>query len=136
MKVRKSYNTKQKKLIISYLQENKDRHVTVEMIADYLNNKGESVGQTTIYRNLDKLVKDGIVLKFIEPEDMRSHYQYLEKSYDNSDYYHLICVGCGQGVRLNCNHINELTIHMQEKHGFNLDRDRTILYGYCEECRP
>ncbi|MGI6005278.1 MAG: Fur family transcriptional regulator [Christensenellales bacterium] len=133
MSGRKSYNTKQKNLILSCLRENGDRHVTVETIMDYLKNRGETVGQTTVYRNLDKLVRDGAVIKFTAPQGMHACYQYLEPG-EHPDCYHLICTSCGHMTHLDCRHINVFTAHMQQEHGFHLDSARTVLYGRCERC--
>lgn len=119
---------------MSCLRENKHRHVTVEMIADYLMDKGDSVGQTTIYRNLDNMVKNGAVLKFIAPEGMYACYQYLEQNDDHPDGCHLVCTDCGRMTRLDCNYLNQFTVHILEEHGFNLDSARTILYGKCQRC--
>lgn len=134
MNGRKKYNTKQRDLVLSCLRENQDRHVTVEMIVDYLNGKGDPVGQTTVYRNLDKLVQDGIVLKFTAPEGLRACYQYLEQPGDHLNHYHLVCIECGQMIHLNCNHIDRLAAHIREEHCFNLDIFKTVLYGRCESC--
>lgn len=134
MNSRKTYNTKQKNLILSCLHENQGRHVTVEMIIDYLKDKNESVGQTTVYRNLDKLVKDGVVLKFAAPGGMGACYEYLEQLQSHLNHYHLVCVECGQTIHLHCNHIDQLSAHIQEEHHFSLDGLKTILYGRCESC--
>ena len=47
--------------LISYLKKEEGRHVTVSEISDYFTEKGISVGTTTIYRNLEKMVEEGIV---------------------------------------------------------------------------
>ena len=134
MSSRNSYQTKQKDLILSCLSENKNRHVTVEMIVDFLKGKGEPVGQTTVYRNLDKLVKEGRVLKYAVPGGMRACYQYFNDPENHLHHYHLVCTECRQLIHFNCNHMDQLSTHMQEKHHFSLDNDKTILYGRCESC--
>ena len=55
------YKTKQMAELISYLKKEEGRHVTVSEISDYFTEKGISVGTTTIYRNLEKMVEEGIV---------------------------------------------------------------------------
>ncbi len=131
---RKSYSTRQKDLILNCLRENRQRHLTAEMIVDDLKDRGEPVGQTTVYRNLEKMVKDGMLLKFAAPGGMHACYQYLESPEDHLNHHHLVCVGCGQLIHLSCGHIDELTAHIQEEHGFHLDSFKTIFYGCCESC--
>ena len=58
------YKTKQMAELISYLKKEEGRHVTVSEISDYFTEKGISVGTTTIYRNLEKMVEEGIVAKY------------------------------------------------------------------------
>lgn len=46
-----SYNTRQRELILEYIKENADSHLTADDIADAL--KAEQVGKTTVYRYLE-----------------------------------------------------------------------------------
>nr|MCR4627820.1 transcriptional repressor [Treponema sp.] len=52
------YNTKVKKLILEFLESKKNTSVSVQNIADYLNNCGEETNITTIYRQLEKLAEE------------------------------------------------------------------------------
>ena len=47
-------NTKQKRIVLDYLEKHKNRHITIEEIQKELD--GE-VGTTTIYRIINKLVE-------------------------------------------------------------------------------
>ena len=55
------YRTKQMAEILSYLQSMQGSHVTVHDIHAYFKSKNISVGTTTIYRHLDRMVAEGIV---------------------------------------------------------------------------
>lgn len=130
----KIYKTKQREAILNCLRENKDKHVTVEMIISYLKSGGNSVGQTTVYRTLDKLVADGILIKYATLNGISTCYQYLEQSENNAMHCHLVCVKCGQLIHLDCSYVDELSIHIQKEHHFSLDNLKTVLYGCCENC--
>jgi len=134
MNARKSYHTRQRTLILSCLRENGDRPMTAEMVVAALRGRGEPVGQTTVYRNLDKLVREGVVLRLMAPEGASACYRYLGQPDARTNRCHLLCTGCGQMVHLTCNQIGRLTAHMQQEHGFSLDSFSTILYGRCESC--
>ncbi len=129
---RGSYKTRQKDLILDFLQEKNNQHVTVDMIVESL--KGE-VGKTTIYRNLDKLVNQGVVLKYDMPNGMSACFQYADKT-EQHTHHHFLCVQCGQIIHVNCNFIDKLSIHMEKEHGFWFDSIKTVFYGCCENCIP
>lgn len=134
MRVKKEYKTKQRDLILSCLRENKAQHITVDEIIEHLKAQGTPVGQTTVYRNLGKFVKDGIVLKYTNAEDMTSCYQYVEQSDGCVTHYHLVCIDCGQMVHLQCEYLDNLSTHISNEHQFNLDKFKTVLYGCCNIC--
>lgn len=127
------YKTKQRDLILSCLQENKGRHITVEMIMEYLKAKGEPVGQTTVYRSLDILVNEGMVFKYNVPEGMGACYQYAEQA-DCTNHYHLTCVQCGQLIHLQCEFFDKLSKHIHSEHSFQIDSFKTVIYGHCSRC--
>ena len=60
-----SYVTASRKKILEFLKNNSDRTVTAADIDAYLKQSGGEVNITTVYRYLDKLVKDGSVLKYV-----------------------------------------------------------------------
>lgn len=127
---RTSYKTKQKDLILDFLRERESEHVTADMIVESL--KGE-VGKTTIYRNLDKLVKQGVVLKYDMPNGMSACFQYSDRLKENTNY-HFLCTQCGEITHVNCNFFDKLTLHMEKEHGFWFDSIRTVFHGCCENC--
>ena len=134
MNTRGSYHTKQKNLILACLRQYKGCHATVETIGQYLKEKGAPVSSTTLYRNLDNLVKSGAVFKYTIPKDASACYQLLEQPLDYSKYYFLVCVACGRVTPLPCDDLVETRLWLQDQHCFILDCSKTILYGYCTGC--
>lgn len=125
--MRNNYNTKQKKLILSCLMQNKDKSITVSDIVKYLNDNNTKVGITTIYRYLEYLEKSNKIKKF--SENNISKYQYIDEFCLR--HSHLKCNKCGKLIHLECSEINELNLHVIEKHGFKMDN---IIYGICKNC--
>ena len=134
MRTVNKYNTKQRELILSCLRENKDNHVTVDDIMDYLKDKGAAVGKTTVYRSLDNFVKEGIVQKYNAVERMGACYQYVGQSGTCRSHYHLVCMDCGDMIHLECNYMDDLSNHMSDNHDFSLDKFKTVFYGHCNKC--
>ena len=56
-----TYRTEQRKIIEQFFEENSEKFFSVEDIEKYLNEKGESVGKTTVYRTLKTLEEKELV---------------------------------------------------------------------------
>jgi len=128
------YRTRQGELILECLKERGTRHATAEDILADLKARGASVGQTTVYRNLDKLVQQGVVMRYAGAEGQGACFQYAGCMEDGHAHYHLVCSECGQMIHLECNYMDELTAHMLEHHQFCVDKFRTVIYGLCKQC--
>lgn len=128
------YKTKQKSLIERLLIENKDRHLTADDITDLLRAKGDDVGRTTVYRTLERLVRDNKVRRFSMPQGDSACYQYIEEGKKCSEHFHLKCSVCGTLLHMECEQMSLLNSHIAEHHGFKVDNFKTVLYGVCGNC--
>ena len=128
------YSTKQGSLILECLKRNREQHLTVDDILEQLKEQGAAVGQTTVYRHLDKLVRQGAVLRYAGADGQSACYQYMDCCDDGHAHYHLVCAECGRMTHLECGHMDELTSHLLEHHQFSVDRFRTVIYGLCNAC--
>ena len=59
----KNYHTEQRREILNFLTEHKGRQYSVEEIADALCTDG-SISISSIYRNINALVAQGIIQRF------------------------------------------------------------------------
>ncbi len=128
------YNTRQGELILQCLKEHTDEHVTADQIFGFLKAQGASVGQTTVYRNLDKLVKEGSVVKYAGTEGVGACYQYISHDHHCTTHYHLVCADCGHVIHLHCDYLDEMTAHLLDHHQFSMDKFKTVIYGLCRSC--
>ena len=58
-----TYQTQQRKILLSFLNTVSDRQLTIEEILEELNSKGETVPQSSVYRLMKKLVEEGVGAK-------------------------------------------------------------------------
>lgn len=135
MKRDAGYNTKQKEKLLSYLIKNKDKHTNVQEISAFLSSEGTPVGVATIYRQLDRLVEQGLVRKYAFDGKTCACYQYIENEEQCRSHFHLKCLSCGRLIHLDCGHLAELTRHIEDEHGFAIDYAQTVFYGLCSDCR-
>ena len=131
------YRTKQMAEILSYLQSMQGSHVTVHDIHAYFKSKNISVGTTTIYRHLDRMVAEGIVAKYVVDEKSRASIENLDdKSHSHpTDSYHSKCEKCGKLIHLHCKELEAVYLHLLNDHGFQVDAPRSVIYGLCEDCQ-
>lgn len=128
----KSYNTKQKEYILSYLKKHKDVYLTADEILYGLNNKEEVVSRATLYRYLDCLVEQSIVKKILFQNETKASYQYIESTCKK---YILKCTSCGKIVNTDCSDLENVCRHLQENHNFLIDEANITLYGECQDCQ-
>ena len=123
-----SYNTKQKDTILNVIKKQKQEFTIKNLYKDLNGN----VGLTTIYRLVDKLVKEEKLSKYIGKDNI-TYYQYL-KECDEENHFYLKCNKCGNMVHIDCDCILDLSNHIIKKHHFNPDKKHIIINGLCEKC--
>lgn len=132
----KSYSTISHTKIMKYLSDNRDKVVTVNDIDEYLEKQGTKVNSSTIYRYLNKLSDSGQVMKYVARKGEMSTFQYIgDKVNSCKEHLHLRCVRCGRIIHLDCGFMDEISKHIMEHHGFELQCESSVLYGICGECR-
>lgn len=129
------YRTKGRQLILSYLEGTRERTVSVSEIQEFMNQQGNPVNVSTIYRNLDALVAQGQVMKFVSDKGDKSTYRYIEPEHDCHKHLHIQCVKCGKVIHLECDFMRNIEAHVLEEHGISLLCENSILYGVCQGCK-
>ena len=128
------YNTAARSRILGFLKENKDRTVNANDILNRLNDQGNDVSITTIYRYLDKLTESGEVMKYIAENGTRAVFQYVGEKQHCEEHLHLQCVRCGAILHLDCDFMDEISEHVMNEHGFRIQCRNSIIYGECSRC--
>lgn len=130
-----SYTTVSRKKILDYLKSSSEKTVTAADVDLYLKSKNSEVNITTIYRYLDKLSKEGTVIKYVAEKGSQAVYQYVEPGRKCEEHLHLKCVRCGKIIHLDCHFMQEISSHILESHGFTLQCKNSMLYGICRDCK-
>ncbi len=131
------YRTKQRDEIIAYLKTTNSKHFTAADLCEHFKNHNIPVGTTTVYRQLEQLVSEGLVKKYIIDENSSACFEYIGDDVNSQpgSCYHLKCSECGRLIHLTCSEISAFEDHICEHHGFTIDKMRTVFYGTCRECR-
>ena len=75
------YKTKNKQLLLEYLRDTAGRHVTVQDICDHFKAQGQSIGTTTVYRQLERMVEEGSVHKYNVEGSSAAYFEYVDHSH-------------------------------------------------------
>ena len=119
--------TKQKECILEVIEESYD-HPTMKEIIDKVKAKKPNIGQATIYRNVNKLVLEGKVIRLPSINE--------DVNYDakRKPHNHLICRKCHNIIDIYDNDYPEISKEVESKYSLKVE-NMTILYeGICEEC--
>lgn len=132
---RQNYNTKARRYILDFLETQQEKTVSAADIISYLEENSISVNPATVYRYLNKLSDERMVLKFTGDEPQKSVYQFIGRSKKCEEHIHVKCVRCGKLLHLECGFMHDIEEHLYSDHGFTLQCEGSILYGVCGECR-
>lgn len=134
MAERGRYRTKQQDIILDCLKNRKEEFCTVERFMEYLRQDGIHVGQTTVYRAMERLTEDGLVVKIPSVDGSKAQFRYIGEEI-NPNVGKLVCLKCGTMIPLECSMLDGFYQHVHEDHGFLLDQQHMVLYGYCMRCQ-
>jgi Fe2+/Zn2+ uptake regulation proteins len=123
-------NTKRRVAILGILEQ-KLQPVTAEQIFMELNRLGISTSLSTVYRELDSLASNDLVVKVKINENNKALYEYNRMIHK----HYLICLGCKKMIALDLCPLKSFEEKVEEQTHFMITDHKLNLYGYCPECR-
>ena len=130
-----TYMTKTRERIFSYLQNHVHTIVSAKDIHAYFEENGTKINMSTIYRNLDRLEKEGTIIKIMSEDGKTSLYQYEDHEDKGDKHLHLQCLQCGKVIHLDCHFMNEIKEHISSMHDFDIQCKNSVIYGLCNDCQ-
>ena len=127
------YNTEQKKLLLEFLEKNHDSAYTIEEISNELKAKGASVGKSTVYRLMTKLVEEKRVKRQLASGSRKAVYRIVLNEHCHN-HLHLQCQKCGKVLHLDEKTSDELLSTVKRLKSFAINEDDTVLMGRCATC--
>lgn len=121
--------TKQRQAMHAVLDD-LDGFASAQQIHETLNLRGESVGLSTVYRNLQALVESEEV-DAIRTDDGEVMYRLCKT---NAHHHHLVCERCGATVEIDGHEVERWTEDITAAHGFSAISHRLEIFGTCSEC--
>lgn len=130
------YKTKQREELMEYLMTIPGKHITVNDICNHFKQEGRNIATATVYRQLEKMVDEGIVKKYIIDANSPACFEFSpeEEECGPEVCFHCKCEECGRLIHLHCEELEEIKEHLVADHGFVLNPLRTVFYGLCDQC--
>lgn len=128
-----TYNTQQGKRILDYLASLDSGHITVNQIVQHFRQQKPAIGQTTVYRHLERLSSGGAIRRYVL-EEGSACYQFVQAEEDCRGHFHLKCEKCGELIHLDCDLLDEIQKHVLRDHLFQINALKTVFYGLCGSC--
>lgn len=128
----REYKTEQRRLLLSFFSENSGEAFSVEQILSALAPTAQ-ISRSSIYRNLDKMVQEGLLRKTLSNHGRKTLYGYADCR-QHCDRIHLQCGKCGRVFHME-NASDEARLKsVLGKSGFRLDEHAAVLTGTCKDC--
>lgn len=119
--------SRQREAIHRYLLSTKT-HPTAEMVYNQIQQEFPHISLGTVYRNLNLLVEQGLVLR-LDCGDGLDHFDgYTEP------HYHFYCKNCGSVLDLEMDPIDHINHIAGAEFKGNIQGHMTYFYGLCPEC--
>jgi Fur family ferric uptake transcriptional regulator len=131
-----AYHTRQGQYILDYMKSLGGDHITVNQLVRHFEDMEEVIGQTTIYRHLEKLAAGGKIRKYVLSDGKSACYQYVEDEKKCREHFHLKCEICGSLIHADCDLLDVIEQHLLAKHKFQINVLKTVFYGTCKRCLP
>lgn len=120
-------NTKQKNIILDVLQNDKS-HPTIANLYEKVQKVDSTIGQATVYRNVNKLVLEGKARRVPDLNGI-DHYDG-----DMRVHYHLFCKSCSKIIDLFDEDFSSTIKKIESKYSIEVDDMTILLDGICEGC--
>ena len=99
-----------------------------------------AIGLTTVYRTLDLLIKNGVVIK-VEFGEGRARYELAGRVEGVNCHQHLVCMNCrtffdsSELTEEEINMIKKMKEKLYRKYGFSVKSCILQFYGECKDCQ-
>ncbi len=127
--------TKQKQAFRRFFEANRDKELTVAEIAEMLKESGSDMGIATVYRAVNRLESEGILVKCVTGTNAKARYRYASSDNSVRSVHRVFCTVCGKIVDLPYKFTDKLEKNVSDMTGFALTEHQIMFYGLCNDCK-
>ncbi len=123
----KTNRTRSQERVLKLLKTQK-RSLSAQDIYSKLRRCNRPLGLATVYRSLDALKQEGVVIVRTLANG-ESVYSCLQQ-----DQHHMTCVKCGTSIPINECPVHDLEDKLQRSHNFKIFYHTLEFFGICDDC--
>ena len=127
--------TRQKQAFRRFFEANRDKELTVAEIAEMLKESGTDMGIATVYRAVNRLEAEGVLVKRISGASSKARYRYANTDDSVRSVHRVFCTVCGRIVDLPYKFTDKLEMNVADMTGFALTEHQLMFYGLCSDCK-
>lgn len=118
-------NTKQKEVILNVVKSSYI-HPTAEEVYSEINKSYPSISKSTVYRNLQEMTEDGLILKIVDEEGINR--------FDGKEcrHYHFVCSNCKKLVDLDLPYDEDINKKIEKN--YKVSCHNIVFHGLCSHC--
>ena len=138
MQTKSKYKTKQREKLLQYIERIPGTHFSAGDLCDHLKAEGAAIGLSTVYRQLELLVDEGVLQKYVIDGNTPACFEYVgeHKRAETDPGFHCKCEKCGKLIHLHCEELSQTQDHLRKEHDFQINPMRMVFYGLCSDCLP
>ncbi|MCP1386837.1 transcriptional repressor [Corynebacterium sp. TA-R-1] len=122
--------TRQRTAVVETLRDI-DKFASAKVIHRALEDRGEKVGLTTVYRTLQSL-SDIDAVDVLQTPDGETLYRYCLTDHH---HHHLVCTKCGRSEEVEGGPIEKWAELVAARYGYELVAHDAEVYGICRACQ-
>lgn len=122
--------TKGRLAVLSILKES-EHPLTIDEIQEQLSQREVMINLSTVYRILEQFEQSHLLLKSTPMPPFPPLYEYRDEIHS----HHLICLRCGEILRIENCPIHEYEEKIAIEKGYLIQAHRFELYGLCTQCQ-
>jgi Fur family ferric uptake transcriptional regulator len=122
--------TRQRQLIWETFAAEPDQHLSAEDVVERVRVQLPQVNPSTVYRTLELLVDEGMLLR----TDLGGDRGYYEPAREHA-HHHLVCERCGTVQHLHDEELGDLRARIERGAGFAVGSGEITFFGLCRACR-
>lgn len=124
-------STPQRQKVLSiFMSLTQGEHLSAEDLHKTLEEDGESISLSTVYRTLHLMVYMGL-LRELELAEEHKHY---ELNRPLRDHHHIVCVHCNKTLEFTEDSVAEIGEKTAKTAGYHVLDCQLTLYGICSHC--
>lgn len=120
-------------MILELFQNPSINHLSCEEVVKTLMKHDKSIGQATLYQNVNLLADEGILTRFTGPEGLLLH------DATQNHHHHIVCKKCGTIIDIliegHCDNLKPYPLHENDDiSDWEINHVMLEFYGTCPDC--